>query len=102
MLSGVVKTFMHTNGEIFPQNYILDKKNIALLVRSLSINIHSGQNKSRDGNPFSFLSLFGDLLAEGGEALQSGKILFKTFRYVIMCVCVTMSSIMTIMSGICS
>ena len=37
MLSGVVKTFMHTNGEIFPQNYILDKKNIALLVRSLLI-----------------------------------------------------------------
>ena len=85
MLSGVVKTFMHTNGEIFPQNYILDKKNIALLVRSLLI-FTAARTSLVMGTPSAFYLYLVTCWQREGRLWtgESGKILFKTFRYVVL------------------
>ena len=85
MLSGVVKTFMHTNGEIFPQNYILDKKNIALLVRSLLI-FTAARTSLVMGTPSAFYLYLVTCWQREGRLWtgESGKISFKTFRYVVL------------------
>ena len=84
MLSGVVKTFMHTNGEIFPQNYILDKKNIALLVRSLLI-FTAARTSLVMGTPSAFyLYLVTCWQREGRLDWGVGQDFVQTFSYVIL------------------
>ena len=105
MLSGVVKTFMHTNGEIFPQNYILDKKNIALLVRSLLI-FTAARTSLVMGTPSAFYLYLVTCWQREGRLWtgESGKILFKHLAMwycdILWCVCADVFHSMTIMSGI--
>ena len=102
MLSGVVKTFMHTNGEIFPQNYILDKKNIALLVRSLLI-FTAARTSLVMGTPSAFYLYLVTCWQREGRLGSRARFCSKHLdMWYYNVSCVTMSSIMTIMSGICS